>query len=287
MGVSPSANSAGTRAFAALQRALPQHALTRLVGRLAKSEQPLIRDTFIRTFARAYSISLAEARIESLAGFPTFNDFFTRALKDDARPIDADPTAFVSPADGTISQCGPIEDGTLLQAKGTRYRLDSLAGATVSARYRGGSFATVYLAPSNYHRYHLPTAAQLTQARGIPGALFSVNARTEAAISDLFCRNERLVCEFETPAGPMMLVMVGALIVGAIETRIGTPPSPYVQPFEMPQDRAFARGEELGQFLLGSTVIVCVGKDMVDWRDGLVAGTPVRMGETLGRLARR
>ncbi len=271
-------------AFAALQRALPQHALTRLVGWLAKSELPFVKDTFIRGFARAYNISLAEAQIESLAGFPSFNDFFTRALKPDARPLAADPLAFACPADGAISQCGTIEDGTLLQAKGTRYRLDSLADAPVSQRYRGGHFATVYLAPNNYHRYHLPTAARLTSARGVPGALFSVNASTEAAISDLFCRNERLVCEFETEQGPMLMVLVGALIVGAIETRFGSPPSPYTQRFEQAQDRPFERGEELGQFLLGSTVIVCTGPGMVQWRDGLAAGTAVRMGETIGRL---
>lgn len=278
---------AGAAAFAALQRALPQHALTRLVGRLARSEQPFIRDPFIRGFARAYDISLAEAQVESLSGFPSFNAFFTRALKAEARPIAAAVDAFVSPADGVISQCGPIEDNTLLQAKGTRYRLDSLAGASLDGRFQGGQFATVYLAPHNYHRYHLPMAAELTRYRGVPGALFSVNARTEAAISDLFCRNERLVCEFETPAGPLLMVLVGALIVGAIETRIGSPPSPYVRPFEREHRQAFARGEELGQFLLGSTVIVCLGRDMVRWREDLAAGTPVRMGEQIGTLLAR
>ncbi len=273
-----------SEAFAALQRALPQHALTRLVGRLARREAPLVKDTFIRLFARAYDISLSEAQIDSLAGFSSFNAFFTRALRADARPIDTDPRSIVSPADGHISQCGEIAKGTLLQAKGTRYSLDSLAGSPVSGRFEGGSFATVYLAPHNYHRYHLPIAGTLTQSRSIPGALFSVNAKTEAAISDLFARNERLVCHFETASGPMLMVLVGALIVGAIETVFDSPASPNVQEASAVHQQPFAKGEELGRFLLGSTVIVCLPPGAGQWRPGLTAGTPVRMGEAIGEL---
>ncbi|MFK7912482.1 MAG: archaetidylserine decarboxylase [Pseudomonadales bacterium] len=273
-----------SEAFAALQRALPQHAMTRAIGRLAKSRTPFIKDTFISLFARAYNISLAEAEVQSLSEFESFNAFFTRALKEEARPIDDDLDSIVCPADGAISQCGPIERGTLLQAKGTRYSLDSLAGSAISERYEGGQFATVYLAPNNYHRYHLPVAAKLIRSRGIPGALFSVNAKTEAAISDLFCRNERLVCEFETPTGPMLMVMVGALIVGAIETVFDSPPSPYVREFTETHDVSFAKGDELGRFLLGSTVIVCLPPGGGEWRSDLTTGTVVRMGEVIGRI---
>lgn len=270
--------------FAAFQRALPQHALTRLTGRFAASEQPLLKDTLIRTFARAYNITLDEAHVQSLAGFPSFNAFFTRALRDGARPIDADASSIVSPADGAISQCGEISQGTLLQAKGTNYALDSLAGSPLSTRYDGGQFATVYLAPHNYHRFHLPMAGTLVRSRSIPGALFSVNAKTEAAISDLFCRNERLVCEFDTAAGPMLVVLVGALIVGAIETVFDSPPSPYLQEHSTSHSQPFAKGEELGRFLLGSTVIVCFARGAVRWREDLQAGSPVRMGEAIGTI---
>lgn len=273
-----------SEAFAALQRALPQHAMTRAIGRLAHARTPFIKNTFIRTFARAYNISLEEAEVESLEAFETFNDFFTRALKEEARPINDDLDTIICPADGAISQSGPIERGTLLQAKGTHYSLDSLAGSAISTRYEGGQFATVYLAPNNYHRYHLPVAAKLVRSRGIPGALFSVNAKTESAISDLFCRNERLVCEFETSSGPMLMVMVGALIVGAIETVFDSPPSPYVREFTETHDQSFAKGDEIGRFLLGSTVIVCLPPGGGQWRDGLAAGTVVRMGEAIGHI---
>ncbi|MGI9326246.1 MAG: archaetidylserine decarboxylase [Pseudomonadales bacterium] len=273
-----------SEAFAALQRALPQHTLTRLVGKLAHSEAPLVKDTFIRLFARAYDISLDQAEVQSLAGFPSFNAFFTRALRADARPIDSDPSSVTSPADGSVSQCGNITQGALLQAKGTHYSLDSLVGSAVSKRYEGGRFITVYLAPSDYHRYHLPLAGKLIRSRSIPGALFSVNAKTEAAISDLFCRNERLVCTFETAAGPMLMIMVGALIVGAIDTVFGSPPSPYVREASAEHDQVFTKGEELGRFLLGSTVIVCLPPGSGSWRKDLVPGTPVRMGEAIGSL---
>ena len=273
-----------SEAFAALQRALPQHAMTRAIGRLAKSRTPFIKDTFIRVFAKAYNIDLAEAEVQNLTDFESFNGFFTRALKEEARPIDDDLDSIVCPADGAISQCGPIEQGTLLQAKGTHYSLDSLAGSAISGRYEGGQFATVYLAPNNYHRYHLPMAAKLVRSRGIPGALFSVNAKTEAAISDLFCRNERLVCEFETATGPLLMVMVGALIVGAIETVFDSPPSPYIREFTQEHDIPFAKGDEIGRFLLGSTVIVCLPPGGGQWRSDLAAGTVVRMGEVLGQI---
>ncbi len=272
--------------FAALQRLLPQHALSRLTGRLAASTAGWIRKPFVHGFARVYGVDLSEAERTSLDDFATFNDFFTRALRADARPLDPDPLAVLSPADGTVSQAGQIDGDRLLQAKGTSYRLDSLTGGShVGAKeFHGGSFATVYLAPRDYHRVHLPAAGSLTATSALPGALFSVNARTEAAVSDLFCRNERLACRFETAQGAMLVVLVGALIVASIDTRWDGPESPYRSFRHDRWDLAFERGAEIGRFLLGSTVIVCFEPGRVRWDDAIRSGQRVRVGQRLGRF---
>ena len=177
-----------SEAFAALQRLIPQHTLSRLIGHLAKSEVPWIKRGFIHGFARAYDISLNEAACDSLDDYDSFNDFFTRALRDDARPVVEDPNAIVCPADGSISQAGRIERGNLLQAKGHTYTLSALLGES-DPKFDGGNFFTVYLAPHNYHRVHLPATGTLTHTTAIPGALFSVNALTEASVESLFARN--------------------------------------------------------------------------------------------------
>ena len=269
--------------FAALQRILPHHGLSRLTGTLARSEHPWIRRPFVHGFARAYGIDLAEAERGSLDAYRSFNDFFTRALKPGARPLDPDPTSILSPADGVVSQCGRLDGDRLLQAKGTQYRLRSLIGRD-APEYVNGSFATVYLAPHDYHRVHLPLAGRLVRTTAIPGELFSVNARTEAAISDLFCRNERLVCEFETAWGNLLVVLVGAMIVASIETVWGGPTSPYRRQQEDRWDRTFARGAEIGRFLLGSTVIVCLPPGSMRLDARLQAGLPVRMGQRIGAI---
>ena len=269
--------------FAALQRILPHHGLSRLTGALARSEHPWIRRPFVHGFARAYRIDLAEAERGSLDEYRSFNDFFTRALRPGARPLDPDPTSILSPADGVVSQSGRLDGDRLLQAKGTQYRLRSLIGRD-APEYVNGSFATVYLAPHDYHRVHLPLAGRLVRTTAIPGELFSVNARTEAAISDLFCRNERLVCEFETARGNLLVVLVGAMIVASIETVWGGPTSPYRRQQEDRWDRTFARGAEIGRFLLGSTVIVCLPPGPMRLDAGLKAGLPVRMGQRIGTI---
>ena len=212
--------------FLGLQRVLPQHGLSRLVGWLASSQTPFIRRFFIHSFARAYNISLADAERKHLDDYQSFNDFFTRSLAADARPMPEQPNRLACPVDGTVSQTGRIERDLLMQAKGHQYSLNSLAGETGKGLDHG-DFCTIYLAPSNYHRIHLPCDAKLVETRAIPGALFSVNGVTEEGIPGLFCRNERLVCRFETDAGPMVLVLVGALIVASIETVWSGPASPY------------------------------------------------------------
>jgi phosphatidylserine decarboxylase len=273
-----------SQAFAAFQRLLPQHGLSRAVGRLAASEANWIRFGFIHGFARAYGISLTEAVHENLDDYRSFNDFFTRALKPGSRPLDEDPQAILCPADGTISQTGSIEEGQLLQAKGHSYSLRSLTEEATD-EFNGGSFATVYLAPHNYHRVHLPASGTLTKTTAIPGELFSVNALTEAAIDNLFARNERLVCRFETPHGAMLVVLVGALIVASIETVWAGPASPYHQLERSGHNQPLGRGEEIGRFLLGSTVIVCFEPGRAEFSSEVRAGATVRMGQSLGRFA--
>lgn len=281
--------------FASLQRLLPHHALSRLGGHIASTRAGWVRRPLIHTFARIYHVDMGEAAQPDLNAYGSFNEFFTRALAPGCRPLDADPLTLVSPADGTVSQVGSLDGDRLLQAKGTSYRLGALvesgrraAGDVMvpgAESFHGGSFVTIYLAPRDYHRVHMPAAATLTGTTAIPGDLFSVNARTEAAITDLFCRNERLACRFETAAGGAMLViLVGALIVASIETVWDDARSPYRRLEHRRHALDLDRGQELGRFLLGSTVIVCCQPGRVQWRDTLAPGVPVRMGEALGRF---
>ena len=269
--------------FLGLQRVLPQHGLSRLVGWLASSQMPFIRRFFIHSFARAYNISLADAERKNLDDYQSFNDFFTRSLAADARPMPEQPNRLACPVDGTVSQTGSIERDLLMQAKGHQYSLNSLAGET-GRGFNHGDFCTIYLAPSNYHRIHLPCNAKLVETRAIPGALFSVNGVTEEGIAGLFCRNERLVCRFETDFGPILLVLVGALIVASIETVWSGPTSPYREEIVSKHDQDFRQGDEIGRFLLGSTVICCFAKDAVTLAQRFLAGTSVVLGDDMGQI---
>jgi phosphatidylserine decarboxylase len=273
--------------FITLQHLLPKHALSRLGSRLAASQIPWLSGPLIRWFKKTYEVDLSEAQIQDPEGFASFNDFFTRALQPSARPIDANPLGIACPADGTISQCGKIEAGQLLQAKGITYSLAELAASDDVERYNGGEFATVYLAPSNYHRLHLPLAGTLTRTTAVPGELFSVNTATAQGVRNLFCRNERLVCHFDTAAGEMLVVLVGALIVASIEAVWPEASSPYqnLSSQSFPENAyQFGKGDEIGRFLLGSTVIVCFEAGATQWQDTLQAGQQVQMGEGIGAL---
>ena len=280
-----------SKPFIWLQHALPQLGLTRFAGRAAASRRPWLRDRLIRRFVAAYDVNMEEAA-RSIDQFESFNDFFTRELKPGARPL-ADANAHVlSPADGEISQLGRIEEDRLFQAKGHHYRIAELLGgdATEAERYRGGSFATIYLSPSDYHRVHMPVAGTLTGTTYVPGDLFSVNQATAAGVPGLFARNERLVCRWDTQLGPMASVMVGAMIVAGIETVWGgrvVPPArgrgaPTV---DGPGDGTVTleAGAEMGRFLLGSTVILLFARDRVAFDDALEPGSKVRMGQAIGR----
>ncbi|MBF2720805.1 phosphatidylserine decarboxylase [Psychrobacter sp. NG254] len=270
--------------FTTLQQLVPQQKLSKVAGRLAASRHPYVKRTFIRGFAKAYNISLDEYERQSLNAYESFNDFFTRELRDDARTIDATANGIVSPADGIISQLGQIEDHKLLQAKGRHYDVGQLLADSEDGHYfADGSFATIYLAPSNYHRVHMPFSGTLTKTRYVPGTLFSVNNTTAANVPDLFARNERLVCMFDTKYGRAAVVMVGAMIVAGIETVATGKITRTDDIQEADHDMQFAAGDELGRFYLGSTAIVVLPKAAKsDWLDSMQADSIVQMGQLLG-----
>lgn len=264
--------------FILLQKLLPKHLLSRIVGQLAASEWWIIKAPFIRIFCLFYDINLTEAARTNRSDYVSFNDFFTRALKPGARSIEG---AISSPADGTVAALGPITDGTLIQSKGHSYDVGTLLGVTGEAadRFRSGSFITIYLAPHNYHRVHVPCNARLNQATYIPGELFSVNQTTAENLPGLFTRNERLVCDFLLPdGGHMSEVLVGAMLVAGIQTVWQEAPYKPRLHDASDLDLAFEQGQELGQFQMGSTVILLF-EEALDFK--VAAGQSIRMGEAI------
>ncbi|MGK2914246.1 MAG: archaetidylserine decarboxylase [Porticoccaceae bacterium] len=276
--------------FVALQRLLPQHILSRLLARLAEAETPWLKSYLIRRFITAYGVDVTEAERTDILSYHNFNDFFTRALRPGARSVDPGPNAIVSPADGAISQIGTIHQGELIQAKGHRFTTTALLGgdAKFAAHFDDGRFVTIYLAPKDYHRVHMPVAGKLTATLYIPGRLFSVNRTAANHIPNLFVCNERLVCLFDTKAGVIAVVLVGALFVAGIETTWQASYSPGVldsQRFDS-GGKTLAKGEEMGRFKFGSTVIVLCPAGL-EWDNNYGADTPVQMGQRLGLFARQ
>ncbi len=274
--------------FIALQKLVPQHALSRFAGSIASSETPWLRDTLIRRFVAAYGVDLSQAA-RGIGEFDSFNDFFTRELKPGARPL-ADAQQFIlSPADGAVSQLGPVSGGRIIQAKGRDYSVAEIlaCGAEEAARFEGGSFITIYLSPKDYHRVHMPAQGTLAQTTYIPGDLYSVNTATAAGVDRLFARNERLSCRFDGPDGHFASIMVGAMIVAGIDTvwpnQFRTHASAPVHEDFALQGRSFAAGDEMGRFYLGSTVVLLFEPGRVAWREDLKAGDPLRMGEGIAR----
>ncbi|MEO1079936.1 MAG: archaetidylserine decarboxylase [Pseudomonadota bacterium] len=274
--------------FLLLQRLVPQHALSRLVGQLARARGPLwLKDAVIRRFVAHYGVDLDEAERPSAEAYGSFNEFFTRPLKYGARPLCV--SGIACPADGAISECGAIDGDYLLQAKGRRYSLAALLADDEArvAQFRGGQFLTVYLSPRDYHRVHMPLDGQLENSAYVPGHLFSVNGTTAAGIDDLFARNERHVSYFATPRGPMAMVLVGAMIVAGIETVWAGQVAPRPRRVERLDHRAapepvlLNRGDEMGRFFLGSTVILLFPPGVASWNADLAPGSAVRMGEQL------
>ncbi|HUY83935.1 MAG TPA: archaetidylserine decarboxylase [Steroidobacteraceae bacterium] len=280
--------SAGGRLYAWLQYLPPQRALARLVRAAAHATTPWFKNLLTRGFLRIYRVELAEAAEPDPYAYASFNEFFTRALKPQARPIAPQPRAVVSPVDGTVSECGAIDGGRLLQAKGRHYALaDLLAGQAWAERFAGGSFATIYLAPSDYHRVHMPLAGRLLDTVFVPGRLFSVDASTTACVPRLFARNERILTLFDADAGRFALIMVGALNVGSMATVWAGEIAPRGRRAvtRLPQtDVRLPKGAELGRFNMGSTVILLFEPNRVRWLPACARRASVRMGGQIGAL---
>jgi len=272
------------------QYLLPHHALSAVMHRLARIETPVIKNAMIRFVIRHYQVDMSLARQSDYRAYPSFNAFFTRELKPQARPLPEDPRVIVSPVDGAISQLGAVREGRIFQAKGRDFGLQDLLGgdAGLARRFEGGRFATLYLSPRDYHRIHCPMDAQLREMIHVPGRLFSVNPATTRVIPGLFARNERVVAVFDTVLGPMALVMVGAIFVSSIETVWAgevTPPSHgAVQRWDYtPGQWIFRRGDEVGRFNMGSTVIVLFGDPRIQLWPGLQSGAALVMGQPLAQ----
>ncbi|WP_355660265.1 archaetidylserine decarboxylase [Halomonas salifodinae] len=273
-----------SKLFALIQYPLPHHLLSRLVGRLAETRIGWLKQLLIKAFIRRFQVDMSEARDPDPKAYACFNDFFTRPLREGARPIES---GLVSPADGTLSQFGETRHGTLIQAKGQAFSVTSLLGGDMkrAAPFRQGSFATIYLSPRDYHRVHMPLTGTLREMVYVPGRLFSVNQATADHVPNLFARNERLVCFFDTEEGPMAMVLVGAMIVAAIETVWAgqvTPLSGRVQTIRFDEPITLEKGAEMGRFKLGSTVVMCFSKE-IDFEE-LVPDIAVKMGERLSQL---
>ena len=274
--------------FAYLQYLLPRYLLTRIVYSLSRVRRPAVKDALIRGFVRLYDVDISDIARSAPDGFNSFNDFFTRELRDDARPLDT--AAVVAPCDGKVSAVGTIRNGELLQAKGQPYSVEDLLAVDTddAGRLHDGRFLTIYLAPYNYHRVHLPMGGRLESLHYIPGDLFSVNGATAAVIPRLFARNERLVAKLVAPEGTFFVVMVGALNVGSITTpwsgelRPRRDGSVQAVPLDSAVGRDLARGDLLGWFNMGSTVILLGPPDLFDWDSTIAPGRVVRMGNGIG-----
>ncbi|HUL18250.1 MAG TPA: archaetidylserine decarboxylase [Steroidobacteraceae bacterium] len=291
-GPAAEADGLAARAFIALQYLMPQHALSALVHAVTRSRAPRLKNFLIERFIAGYHPEMGDALEPDALKYASFNAFFTRALRPGARPIDPDPRVLVCPVDGAVSQSGPLQGNRLVQAKGHAYTLEALldeAGSWADA-FRGGWFATLYLAPFNYHRIHMPLEGTLRAAWYVPGCLFSVNTTTAASVPGLFTRNERIVCVFEQGTLAFAVVLVGALFVGSMSTvwhgdvtprrprrRTTLPLSSLAAPLRL------EKGAELGRFNMGSTVILLLPPGAARWR-ALQCGGPVRVGEALAQL---
>lgn len=278
--------------FVASQRVLPQHMVSRWAGRLADSKVPWIKNRLITLFCDTFEPDMTQAEIEDPLAYASFNEFFTRALKPGARPFDTDTQAVACPTDGIMSQYGHIAAGRILQAKGRAYSLRELLADDDQAvkQFSEGEFATVYLSPRDYHRVHMPLGGRLTKMTHVPGRLFSVNAATTDAVPRLFARNERVICYFDTDIGPMAVILVGAMIVASIETvwaGLVTPVPKRVRHVHYGHASGveLAKGQEMGRFYLGSTVIVLLPRTAgASWDGQLAPGCFVRVGQTVARL---
>ena len=271
------------------QYLLPKGALTNFAGRVAGAKGGAMTTRLIRWFVGKYNVNMDEALNPDIASYPSFNEFFTRALRPDARPLaQAD---FICPVDGRISQFGAIDDDQIFQAKGHKFSTTALVGgdAALAAKFQHGSFANLYLSPRDYHRIHMPCDGKLTRMIYVPGELFSVNPTTARGIPGLFARNERVVCVFDTANGPFVMTLVGATIVGSMATVwhgvVNPPRATQICEWKYDaQNIVLKKGDELGRFLLGSTVVMLFPKDALAFNQAWQPAGPVKLGEVMANL---
>jgi len=272
------------------QYLLPKQAITKFAGRIAGARAGKLTTHLIAWFVERYGVNMDEAANPDISSYATFNEFFTRALKKGARPLAR--ADLICPVDGAISQFGPMAGNQLFQAKGHQYSSTALVGgdATLAARFDGGSFATLYLSPKDYHRIHMPCDGRLSRMIYVPGELFSVNPTTARGVPGLFARNERVVCVFESARGPFVLVLVGATIVGSMATVwhgvVNPPRGGEVREWRYDdQSIALKQGDEMGRFLLGSTVVMLFPKGPLKFNPAWAPGGAIRLGEAMARLS--
>lgn len=271
------------------QYLIPQHLLSVIMHRLANSKVSWFKKAFIHFIVSRYKVNVNEAAETNLSTYSSFNAFFTRALREGIRPIAAGDNIMTSPVDGAISQIGKIDAGSIIQAKGRNYSVVELLGGdtALAEQFEQGQFATIYLSPKDYHRIHMPLTGTLSMMRYIPGKLFSVNPRTARAVPKLFARNERVVTVFETEQGPLVMVLVGAIFVGSMETvwagKITPPYSQDVKKWDYEGKEAISleKGQEMGRFNMGSTVVLLLPKTMSSFNAGLSAGGGINLGEAM------
>ena len=276
--------------FSAPQYLLPHQALSKVMHKATRSRLKPFKSAFIGGFSRIYGINMQEAEHESRKSYQSINAFFTRALKAGARAIDQDPEAIVSPVDGCVSEAAPITNNQIIQAKGRDYTVeDLLAGdKALAEQFKDGDFATIYLSPKDYHRIHMPCDGRLTSMRHVPGRLFSVNPRNVRSVPRLFARNERVINVFETEFGPMVLIMVGAIFVSSMETvwhgEVNTTRKGNVREWQYDGSLKLAKGDEMGRFNMGSTVILLYPPGAVEQNNCMEAGRCLRLGERIADL---
>ncbi len=278
--------------FILLQHILPQHGLSALMHKLARCKTPWVKNAIIKTIIKQFGVDMSEAVEPNPEVYETFNAFFTRELRDDVRTLEQGRTTISCPVDGAISQIGTIENGEVFQAKGKSFNLAALLGNdALSSEFEDGQFTTIYLSPKDYHRIHFPVGGTLKKMVHVPGELFSVNQTTVESIDELFARNERVIAFFDTPAGPMAMVMVGAIFVSSIETvwygEVTPPRHNQVRSWNYDgKELKYKKNDEMARFNMGSTIVLLYGKDNVTWAEELAAGDSVQLGQVIGNITK-
>jgi len=279
------------RLFIALQHIIPQHFLSKMMWRLTRCEYKWFLKLILPLFIRQFKVNMKEAKNSDWRSYSSFNNFFTRELKEDAREISSDEKSITSPVDGAVSQLGKINADLIFQAKGHAYSLTQLLGdrEDLGKTFKSGQFNTIYLSPKDYHRIHMPIDGTLKEMIHVPGQLFSVNPTTVENVPALFARNERVVCMFDTAAGPMAMILVGAIFVGSIETvwhgEVTPPTVKDIRNWKYDDEElSYVKGQEMGRFNMGSTVILLHANKKMDWDKELKAEKKVQLGEVIGNI---